>query len=277
MASKPKICLGTAAYGPQTNLFWAQYAIIAAELHKYATFVNLIVSGVSNVDINRNKIVDEFLRTDAEWLWWIDADNLPPVDALRRLFAVGEPLVSGLYYGGSLRDEITPIAYLRREDGAYHNLKQIYQWERGEIVPVDAVGMGCFLTHRSVYTDIAEQYVAVQTGNGGMTSVHRDDIHGELREQPINNDYSYTVRKGHLYMPVYQPSVADPIFPFFQCEFNRTEDYVFCEQAKRVGYRILLDTSVEVGHIKDFNYDGTLFRNNNGLVTDATIEEVVHV
>lgn len=274
---KPKVAIAMPAYGTQYTDVIVNTNELSVEMLRFAEWGGFFVEGVSNVDINRNKIVKRILETDAEYIWWIDADNLPPVDSLRRLLDVGKPLVSGLYYGGNLTSDIIPVAYLRRPDGAYHALHTVYQWERGEIVPVDAVGMGCFLTHRDVFTDIENNFVDVQAFGGWRFTVHKDDLKGELPEQPKKHPYGGTIHKGTYYLPVYKPTVTGAPFPHFQCQFTRTEDFVFCENAKRLGYEILVDTSVEVGHQKHWNVTGKDFRKQKGLATDPTPQEEVYV
>lgn len=267
-----KISIGITAYGPQPSVLTYHITHIAIEIERLGhTFGELLIEGVSNVDLNRNKIVQRFLQSDADYLWWIDADNTPPIDSLLRLLAVGKPAVSGLYYGGVVGVDPRPVAYLRRSDGAYQSLDVVYQWERGEIVPVDAVGMGCFLTHRSIYEDIEDKYEVIQALNGWSMTIHKDDIVGKVGE-PQKHPYANKIKNGVLYVPVVKPSLEIP-FPHFQCQFNRTEDFVFCENLKRLGYDILVDTSVEAGHWKLQAILGSDYRKQKGLVTNPEVED----
>lgn len=280
--SKPVVAIGMPAYGPQNLDVMLNVNQITHQMQDVATFGGLLTERVSNVDINRNKIVDLFLRkTNADYLWWIDADNTPPVDALGRLLGVRKELVSGLYYGGkvalSKNADIRPVAYLRRPDGAYHTLDQVYQWERGEIIPVDGVGMGCFLTHRSVYEKIEDEFAIVQAMNGWQFTVKKTDIKQPLADEPTKHPYAYEIRKDTFHLPVRKPSLTSSIFPHFQCQFTRTEDFVFCENAKAVGFDIFVDTSVEVGHVKSLSVDGAVYRENKNLVADGRPKEVTHV
>lgn len=280
--SKPVVAIGMPAYGPQNLQVMLNANQLTHQMSDVATFGGMLTEQVSNVDINRNKIVEVFLKhTNADYLFWIDADNVPPVDALVRLLGVQKELVSGLYYGGKIglskSADIRPVAYLRREDGAYHSLDQVYQWERGEIVPVDAAGMGCFLTHRSVYEKIEQEFEVVQAMNGWKFTVLKDSIRGELSDEPKIHPYAYEVRKDAFYLPVRKPTLTHSEFPHFQCQFTRTEDFVFCENAKAVGYQIWLDTGVEVGHVKNVTLDGAVYRENKNLVADGRPQEVTHV
>jgi hypothetical protein len=185
-------------------------------------------------------------------------------------------LVSGLYYGGSNKDSThNPIAYIKREDNAYYPLDGVYQWEIGEIVPVDAVGMGCFLTHRTVYEDMMAQFTTVQAFNGWVFTVHNDKVSGLEDFDPKKKAHPYAgqIKKGTYHLPVFKPSVSGVEFPFFQSQFTRTEDLPFCENAKEIGYQIQVDTSVEVGHVKPDIITGEDHRKKSGRWVSDEVED----
>jgi len=230
---------------------------------------------VSTTDVNRNNVSNDWYeRSKAEWLWWIDADNPPPLGALRRLLQLEKPLVSGLYYGGHYDTEVIPINYIRNKKGAYHPLSAVYEWEKGEILQVDTAGMGCFLTHRDVYTDIMKTYKSYQRVSGGYILLSDDQIQGEIPEDPTTHPYAGKVKDGLYYESVIQIAVNDPKYPFFMCQYGRTEDMVFCEMARELGYEIWIDTSVEVGHVRDYEWDGSHFRDNHGRPSKHPMEIV---
>lgn len=274
----PKIALGIAAYGDQPSQWWRQgFDAIGLLWREGIEYTKTYHSGGSNVDINRNRIVDEFLNEEdnpAEWLMWIDADNPPPIGAIHRLLSFDRPAVSGLYFSGTIDQEMSPIAYIRNKQGAYNSLKSIRpNWEPGELLQVDAVGMGCFLTHRSVYEKILEDFTMYQRYSGGLIALKNSDIHGEIPEEPAKHPYANQVRKGVYYEPIVQVSHKNPVFPFFMCQFMRTEDMHFCELV-RDSQEIWLDTSVEVPHVKDQAWKGSHYRMIENLVPDPTPKEM---
>lgn len=246
----PKLAIGIPHYGRQDAKWWVPLTATAVMLAKEnIEFVGIIAQGVSTVDTNRNLIADRFLNgTNAEWLWWIDTDNPPQPGMATRLLGVGKTLVSGLYY--SNWDDTKPIAYVRAETGAYNRMDDISVWERGEILPRDAAGAGCLMTHRSVYDDIRSNYTMVQMPGGTVTVVHHDDIHGEIPEKFKKHPYAGQIRKGMYYLPVMVPTLEKLIFPYFCCMYGRSEDMWFFELAKRVGHQLYVDTGVEVDHLK---------------------------
>lgn len=276
MPNKPKVGLGIPSYGPQSPRFWKQLVEMTAYLYKDGVeFDQIYHSGVSNTDINRNNIVDEFLeKSTAEWLWWIDSDNPPPIGALHRLLSLQLPAVSGVYFSGTAATEMGMIAYVRNKQGAYNSLNKVRQYEKGELLQVDAVGMGCFLTHRSVYEKIQEDFAVYQRHSGGMMVIRKDQVSGEEPSlvEP-EHEYSKQMVDGIFYEPMVQVTHTKAKFPFFMCQFMRTEDMHFCELV-RDSQEIWLDTSVEVPHVKDLPITGENFRHFLKEIPDPTPQEV---
>lgn len=275
----PKVAIGIAAYGRQEPTWWRTgFDSIGALWREGIEYTRTYHQGGSNVDINRNRIVDDFLKEDtnpAEWLMWIDADNPPPIGAIHRLLSFGQPMVSGVYFSGSIDQEVNPIAYIRNKEGAYNSLKDIRPlWEPGELLQVDAVGMGCFLTHRSVYEKIAEDFGMYQRYSGGLIALKKSQIVGEIPDSPnLKHPYANKVKKGLYYEPIVNITHKNPVFPFFMCQFMRTEDMHFCELV-RDSHEIWLDTSVEVPHLKTFALKGAHYRGTESLIPDPEPKEV---
>jgi hypothetical protein len=278
MPSKPvpKVALGVVSYGGQDPQWWkAMVDFVGMWDRNVAEYAGLFHSGVSTTDINRNNVAHQFLGSNADWLLWIDADNPPPVGTLERLLGLGKPLVSGLYYGGDVLNDPHPIAYVRGKKGGYHTIALVKpNWEKGELLQVDAVGNGCFLNHRVVFEDIQANFSMYQRKTGGVIAIHKDNVKNEPPEVEVSHPYAGQIRKGILYDPIIQWDMSDRKFPFYMCQYNRTEDYTFCEYARELGYEIWIDTSVEVGHVKAMTYSGKEYREKVGFTPSTEIREI---
>jgi hypothetical protein len=253
---KPSICIGIPCFGTQESLWWAQFAQHVGELHKTVELNRILVSGTMATDHNRNLIVNEFLQTEAEWLFWIDADTIVPIGAIDRLIATGKTMVSGLYYGKN--PPHPPIAYYAYNNG-YRPIDKQGRWEKGEILPVDACGMGCMLTHRSVFEDIKNSHIVMQELGGGIIAVHKDDIK-YTNEEPLEDGVVNGQRRKRLV----EPTLENLRFPFFALEHGRTEDMWFFELAARAGHKAYLDTSVECEHLRAVPFTGSQYRDIYG-------------
>lgn len=257
---KPKICIGVPYYGGIFGEWWVQFAQHMVGLHESVELVDILAIGAMATDHNRNTIVREFLKRDAEWLFWIDSDTIVPQGAISRLLATGKTLVSGLYYGKN--EPNPPIAYYVY-NGAYRPIDKQAKWEVGDILPVDAVGMGCMLTHRSVFEDIQKNFIILQEHGGALTAVHNDDMIGDA---PLNAKHKMDgkVIGGQQRTRLFPPTIENPLFPYFALEHGKTEDLWFFEIASRVGHKPFLDTSVECIHLRVNGFSGKDYRNVYG-------------
>lgn len=257
---KSKVSLGIPFYGSFSGEWTTQMLQFVAMLAEEHELVDIITCGSMTADHNRNLIVDEFLKKDSEWLFWIDSDTMVPVGAVSRMVAHGRTLVSGLYYGKN--PPHPPIAYMIH-NGAYTPIDKKIKWEKGEIVPIDAPGMGCMLTHRSVFEDIRNNYEVYQVPGGGVLPIHKNDILGDIKDD-AHHEHDGKVYKGQLRLRVVSPTLANLRFPYFAITNNKTEDLFFFELAERVGHKPVLDTSAECGHLRLDPFTGADYRRMNG-------------
>lgn len=241
-----KLCIGIPAYGSQPPSWWRPLLVEAYKLRDYGIeLVDVLVEQTMATDANRNSIATTFLdKTDADWLWWIDADNPVILGGIRRLMDTGKNLVTGLYLGRG--EKPYPIAYSQTEDGRYESIPP---WTRGEIIPVDSAGMGALLSHRSVFEDIRKNFIPLQRADGGIIAVHADDIEGDYFSSMMSEKDGKVI-DGIKHERVFEPTV-DAKVPFFALQMGRTEDIGFFEKASRVGHQLWLDTSVEVAHLTE--------------------------
>ena len=100
----------------------------------------------------RNVIVNALLRSQAQWLFFIDHDVVLPPDAFVKINQYMHekkyPVVAGLYFAKCHPPE--PLIYRGRGNSHYRNFKI------GDKVWVDGVPMGCTLIHRSVLEEMAK-------------------------------------------------------------------------------------------------------------------------
>lgn len=257
MGTKAKVAFGVPTYGSQYPTWWVPFIRQVGLLHKYdIEFVDVFQHGTMRTDGNRNVIARQFLSSEAEWIFWVDSDNVNPIASIRRLLDTAgdtRTLVSGIYY--TKEKNPIPVVYAHHEDGRYRHLTQ---WERGEIIPIEAAGMNCCLMHRSVLEDIDKNYVSLRMSIGGDMAVHRDDIIGDVfKEKAGPNDNK--VIDGVFHFRVYTPT--EPVnVQFFELRYGRTEDMNFFEKARRCGHQLWLDTSVECGHLKYQGITGKEYR-----------------
>lgn len=165
------------------------------------------------VAVNRNKVVEEFLKKDAEWLWFLDTDMVFDEQTLYRMIKIANEnqcdVLSALYFGRMLSGSraTQPIWLMQSETGVFETLNN---FQAGRLYEVDAVGMGCCLIHRPVLEELRSVYNADEWNWFGHDTIKKAD--GTVT---------------HL-----------------------GEDVTFCLRAKRIGFKIWGTSDVLVGHVK---------------------------
>lgn len=199
----------------------------------------------TKTDSNRVLVAKGFLSGDADWLWFLDDDTIPPEHALYRLLRAQREMIAGVYF--LAQHPHNPIFYTRLEDGLY----QAYQnYPYGAVIPVDSVGMGCTLIHRTVFERIQDGHIVMERPTGSLVAIPKDSFVGEVKD--AKKGTKTFVKNGVLHMPLKRVDWTQETrpYPFYAFEYGRTEDHHFCELANNVGIQPYVDTSIECDHIK---------------------------
>lgn len=200
-----------------TLLFYAKYYDIGFEL-----VGNTLLASA------RNELADRFLKSKAEWSFWLDSDVFVPFgnaelyntysrttkgkdfakhNSLERLLSHNLPLVGGVYAGRFKGAPLTIQPDLAPRHSA--DLRTCDALRNGEIAglqPVDWLAAGLMLVHRRVFERI-------------------------LKAKPWREPF------------------PGAFYPFFINSGPKGEDVYFCELARQVGIQPYLDTDVRAGHI----------------------------
>ena len=103
------------------------------------------------VHIARQDLVDQFLKTDCQWLFWIDDDVVPPPHALWQLLSHDKKAVNGLVpfkeppYNPNWY--LNPIYDKSRDSWTYEGF---FNPPSDGLVKIDSAGLACSLIHRDV-------------------------------------------------------------------------------------------------------------------------------
>ncbi len=96
-----------------------------------------------NIARNRNILRDMVLASDAEWFLSVDGDTVLPPNAISDFMRVGQKLMGGWYKKFGISEWVS--ARVIAKDTYYC----FFEPQPG-VVPVDMVGLGCAMLHRSV-------------------------------------------------------------------------------------------------------------------------------
>ena len=118
----------------------------------------------SPVSVARNLCVSAFIEGDYDYLFFVDADTVPPPESLAKLLMAKKKIISGvtcnlkLCEDGMLRPAPMVFEYFNKGDRE-SGLKPILR-ESG-VEKVDSFGMSCCLIHKSIFKGIKQVLITL--------------------------------------------------------------------------------------------------------------------
>jgi len=227
---QPKtVTIGTPAYGGNVTSGYATSLAASVSLFQShgIDLQAIVLTNHSVIQMARNRVLREFLKSDSEMLVWIDSDiQWNPLDLLK-LCLHDEDVVAGTY---------------RKKNPA--TTEFTVQLIRGNLDPdnrglleVDRVGTGFLRVTRQALEKLVEG---------------SDELSG--------NEPSSQITVGSS--PKYQDSGTGFVYNVFEVGVYKgeflSEDYLFCEKLKEKGYKIMLDTKINLGHEGTYTYRGMI-------------------
>lgn len=174
----------------------------------------ILITGGPSLAGKRNKVVEAFLETESEWLLFVDTDQDFDADLPSRMVASADPVERPILSALIMADRGDKVG-LRIGPAC-----TIWHEDRFIVPPfipdeqhwqVSTAGTGCILIHRSVLERLAE--------------LHAEDAFPWFKHGQRND-----------------PETGKPD--------EMSEDYVFSLRAAAAGFPIVVDTTIEVGHVK---------------------------
>lgn len=163
---------------------------------------------------NRNNMVRQFLTTKDAWLVSLDCDIDFRPEMIYALYEVADPvtrpIVSGIYFSRLAAGRLCPVWFVKTDTGKYRTVSKIEN-DEGQPQPLDAIGMGFCIMHRSVFDKLAE-------------------LHGGDEWTWFGHDEAFNTEDQKIH--------------------HLGEDLTFCRRAKRAGFSIWGHGGIQVGHVK---------------------------
>jgi len=182
----------------------------------------------------RNQAALRVLETDCDGLLFIDSDQTFPYNALDKLIEckkdiIGYPIVrkSAPYYPNISRWDNEKKDYVIYESYPENNLFK-----------VDYIGMGFTYIRREVLEKLSMPFFDFVWFDINQKEKLDDKIvrsQGLIEEKQVDGSYKYKRMMG--------------------------EDVYFCRKAKEAGFEIWANPFEQIGHIGNFNYMPSLYRN----------------
>ena len=162
-------------------------------------------------DHARNTICQATLQHGFRNCFMLDSDVMTPPDAIPRLLAHRQPIVSGVYFRRSPPHGL-PVAMrcVRNAKGEFEGFQWVTDLPPGGLIEVDVVGSGCLLLRRDLL-----------------------EVFARKPQRPGKTWFDWKVD-------------MQTFLPKEEC---LSEDYTMCMHAKKLGFKTMLDTSIRCRHV----------------------------
>lgn len=135
--------------------------VTAISMQSWPTNITLLMTNVYGMatDLGRIRAVKEAREKGCKYIWFVDDDTVPPVDAGRHLMYLleqnGPPhgrvmVAGGIYCTRSCPPE--PIVYMEANAGPH------WDWRVGETFKCWGIGTGCMMINLEVFEHIPEPF-----------------------------------------------------------------------------------------------------------------------
>jgi hypothetical protein len=256
---KKKIFVGTPMYGGMCHGMYTKASCdLATTATKYGMDVKFFyLFNESLITRARNYLVDEFLRSPYTHLMFIDSDiNFNPQDVLALASMVGEdkPIIGGPYpkkciawekvrnaVDAGLADEDPTVLEKFTGDFVFNPTEGTTQIKVNEPTEVLEVGTGFVMIGREVFEKFREEYPQFSYKPDHNRSEHFDGkryIHAFFDTVIDNEAYAGKGASGS--------------------DRYLSEDYMFCQFARKIGFTTWLCPWMEVNHVGTYVFNGTL-------------------
>lgn len=254
-----KIFVGTPMYGGQCHGMYTKASCdLATTATKYGMDVKFFyLFNESLITRARNYLVDEFLRSPYTHLMFIDSDiNFNPQDVLALASLVGKdkPIIGGPYpkkciawekvrnaVDAGLADEDPTVLEKFTGDFVFNPTVGTTQIKIDEPTEVLEVGTGFVMIAREVFEAFREEYPQFSYKPDHNRSEHFDGkryIHAFFDTVIDNELYAGKGAGGS--------------------DRYLSEDYMFCQFARKIGFTTWLCPWMEVNHVGTYVFNGTL-------------------
>lgn len=244
-----KLMICTPCYGGVVTESYAQamfsLPILCAQVGVSVGFMT--IANESLVTRARNELVNGFMKTDSDYLMFIDADIKFDPKSVIRMMTADKDIVVGAYPLKSLDwQKITSEA--KKEDITADKLAEAAAMYVINVHKPDSSMVG-----KTVDVEIKNGLLEVYDAGTGFMLIKRNVIESMIKEFPetlyySDKDVTLTLEQNTRYA----------LFDTLIDEDKRylSEDYTFCRRWQKLGGKIYLDVNTVLGHIGSYTFKG---------------------
>lgn len=150
----PSIMIAVPAMEMVNAEFAQHLAMAAANMVAHGIKINCAFNIGSVITIARRNLVDIFLKSDFDYIWWVDSDMKFPIDSPLRLLKRNKDIV-----GANYRRRRFPNANFTGMVGTNGNFREFQTTDNSPPMElIDVLPHGCVLVKRHVYEKIPQPH-----------------------------------------------------------------------------------------------------------------------
>lgn len=161
---KTSLTLGWIDPGQVESRFMAGVLSLVSHLQQRGIGLDGIINyGGNYIYKQRQELWDEWVRSESEWILWLDSDVVITPEAFDYIWDSADkehPIVSGIYYITMQPNQPlmmpAPCIFTVNSLGTFDFVQSIS--DTPELMKVDAAGFGCLLIHKSVVPLLHKKY-----------------------------------------------------------------------------------------------------------------------
>lgn len=152
--NRPSIMIAVPSMEMVNAEFAQHLAMAAANMVAHGIKINCAFNIGSVITIARRNLVDIFLKSDFDYIWWIDSDMKFPIDTPLRLLARDKPIV-----GANYRRRRFPNPNFTGMTGSAGNFQEFHTTDNSPAMElIDVLPHGLVLVKREVYEKIPQPH-----------------------------------------------------------------------------------------------------------------------
>lgn len=193
-----------------------------------------VIRDSSVVHWTRNYLMAELIKTQRPWthVLFIDDDIVPPADAIVRMLDHKKDIIAG----ACTRRQDPPIPNFRWWDEKMLAFREIFDWAKGTLLEVGAVGTGLMMISRKAMEEVANAYFNC------LYEIEAYQISEEVQQKLQKARLEFFDKHANAFWFRFLPGLAG-------CN-EYGEDISFCLMAWRYcKIPVYVDTSIQPGHI----------------------------
>lgn len=132
----------------------------------------------------RNSLAEDALKTNSEYLFFLDDDVIGPNDGLLTLLSLKLPIVCGLYWAKKPKESRCLGAWMKNPSEKYGYVP-ITGEQKGRHIQVDVTGLGFALIHRSVFEKLSKPYFDWPVSGPSEDFWFFEKVWNELQIKPV--------------------------------------------------------------------------------------------